>query len=110
MSNCELEVRFDRDDRTYRPGDPVRGEVVAVTDEDVSCKGLSIELLWQTHGAGNTDRQGAAASLLYQYGQKPLDLFAAGGACPHCGTHFGLLPCQECGATRPLNEWLGTSR
>lgn len=42
--------------------------------------------------------------------QKPLDLFAAGGACPHCGTHFGLLPCQECGATRPLNEWLGTSR
>lgn len=56
MSTCELEVRFDRDDRTYRPGDPVRGEVVAVTDEDVSCKGLSIELLWQTHGAGNTDR------------------------------------------------------
>jgi hypothetical protein len=56
MSKCELEIRFDRDDRTYQPGDPVRGEVVAITDEDVSCNGLSIELLWQTHGAGNTDR------------------------------------------------------
>lgn len=56
MSKCELEVLFDRADRTYRPGEPVRGEVVVVTDEDVSCKGLTVELLWQTHGAGNTDR------------------------------------------------------
>jgi len=56
MSKCELEVVFDRDDRTYRPGEPVRGEVVVVTDQDVSCKGLTVELLWQTHGAGNTDR------------------------------------------------------
>lgn len=56
MSKCELEVLFDRDDRTYRPGEPVRGEVVVVTDEDVRCSGLTVELLWQTHGAGNTDR------------------------------------------------------
>jgi hypothetical protein len=57
MSKCDLQVQFDREDRTYHPGEAVRGEVVVTTDQEVSCRGLAVELLWQTHGAGNTDRQ-----------------------------------------------------
>ena len=56
MCACELEVRFDREGRSYRPGEAVRGEVVVTADQDVSCRGLAIELLWQTHGAGNKDQ------------------------------------------------------
>ncbi len=57
MSKCDLEVRFASDDRTYKPGSRVEGDVVVTVDERVSCKGLRIELGWQTHGIGNTDRR-----------------------------------------------------
>jgi hypothetical protein len=57
MSKCDLEVRFADGQRSYRPGDTVRGDVVVTTDQEVSCKALKIELGWHTHGIGNTDRQ-----------------------------------------------------
>ncbi|MEW6364975.1 MAG: hypothetical protein AB1714_10085 [Acidobacteriota bacterium] len=56
MCACQLEVCFDREGRSYRPGETIRGEVVVTSNKEVSCRGLEIELLWQTHGAGNKDR------------------------------------------------------
>jgi len=57
MSKCDLEVRFQSDDRTYKPGATVQGDVVVTVNERVSSKGLRIELGWQTHGIGNKDRR-----------------------------------------------------
>jgi len=57
MSSCDLAVLFDREERTYQPGETISGEVQAKVNEDVSCKALRIELCWQTHGRGNTDSE-----------------------------------------------------
>ncbi len=56
MSRCDLSIRFDREDRTYRPGDEIRGEVTVLANRDVKSNGLQIELGWATHGAGNVDK------------------------------------------------------
>lgn len=55
MSKCELQIVFDRTDRTYRPGDTVRGTVLVVTHEPVQCDALLLTTRWETHGAGNRD-------------------------------------------------------
>jgi len=56
MSRCDLAIRFDRDDRTYRAGDEIRGEVTVLANRDVKTTGLQIELGWATHGVGNVDQ------------------------------------------------------
>ena len=56
MSKCDIEIRFDRDDRTYEPNDQIIGEVLVTPNADVSCKKLTIELYWETHGFGDTER------------------------------------------------------
>jgi Zn-dependent protease len=35
-----------------------------------------------------------------------LDSFAAGGICPKCHTHFNVTACPNCGAIRPMTEWM----
>jgi len=57
MSTCNLAVLFDREDRTYQPGETISGKVEATVNTDVSCEALKIELCWQTHGRGNTESQ-----------------------------------------------------
>jgi len=57
MSDCNLTVSFDRENRTYQPGETISGKVEATVNEDVVCKALKIELCWQTHGRGNTDSE-----------------------------------------------------
>ncbi len=56
MSKCDIHIVFDRDDRTYRTGELIRGEVRVETDREVSCRELRIELAWRTHGVGNVDQ------------------------------------------------------
>ena len=56
MCACELEVRFDREGRSYRPGDAVRGEVVVTPDQDVSCRAR------ERHGTQQSDRPPAAVA------------------------------------------------
>jgi Zn-dependent protease len=34
------------------------------------------------------------------------DTFAADGHCPNCGTEFAVTSCPDCGAARPLAEWI----
>ena len=36
------------------------------------------------------------------------DTFASGGHCPSCGTEFAVTGCPDCGAARPLADWIKT--
>lgn len=54
MSRCDLNIVFDREDRTYQAGDRVSGNVEVQVNKDVKCKALKIEMFWQTHGRGNS--------------------------------------------------------
>ncbi|MBC8107293.1 MAG: M50 family metallopeptidase [Anaerolineae bacterium] len=38
-----------------------------------------------------------------------VDVFAADGICPHCGTRFELVPCPFFGVVSPLHAWTGPS-
>ncbi len=53
MSKCSLSIELERPDFTYRPGELVRGRIEVTALEDCTCDGLSIELMWRTHGRGN---------------------------------------------------------
>jgi hypothetical protein len=55
MSELDIQIEFDRADRTYRGGEPVTGNVTVRAREDVRCRSLRLEYYWQTHGRGNTD-------------------------------------------------------
>jgi Zn-dependent protease/predicted RNA-binding Zn-ribbon protein involved in translation (DUF1610 family) len=37
---------------------------------------------------------------------KPVDPFETGAVCPHCGLHFPVTRCPECGRAHPLHEWI----
>ncbi|HID74651.1 MAG TPA: hypothetical protein EYP56_01490, partial [Planctomycetaceae bacterium] len=66
MSKCDLEIFFDRRDRTYRPGDLVRGTVSVEVNKDVHCDGLVLETYWQTHGRGNTATGSKPSMVLFR--------------------------------------------
>lgn len=54
--NDTLLIELHRDDRTYRSGEPVRGEVVIYTDHGGSCGGVYLMRYWRTRGRGEMDR------------------------------------------------------
>jgi hypothetical protein len=56
MSKCDIIIRFDQADRTFKSGMPVTGTVEITVNKPVTCKGIKIEQIWMTHGKGNTDR------------------------------------------------------
>jgi Zn-dependent protease len=43
-----------------------------------------------------------------QCGQ-PFDTFQTGAVCPHCRAQFAQTKCIDCGASHPINEWMGAS-
>lgn len=55
MSKCDIEIRFDRSDRTWHGGETVSGEVMVRVNKDISCNGILLQHYWATHGRGNTD-------------------------------------------------------
>lgn len=74
MSKCEISIKFDRDDRTYRGGETVGGVARIRANEDFSCGGIRLLHYWQTHGQGNSDcsdyqRQRLSDSCELQSGQ-----------------------------------------
>jgi len=40
---------------------------------------------------------------------QPFDTFATQSVCPHCGAQFAVARCPECGAARPLAEWVAAA-
>lgn len=57
MVSDAIRIEFDRTDRTYRPGDIVRGRILLETDRGDRCKGIVVRRFWRTHGKGNKDGQ-----------------------------------------------------
>lgn len=55
MSKCDINISFDRPDRTYRGGETVRGNVRISVQENVNSKGIKLTHRWKTHGRGNSD-------------------------------------------------------
>ncbi len=55
MSKCNIQISFDRADRTYRGGETVSGEVRISVNQDIRCNGIVLTRYWKTHGRGNTD-------------------------------------------------------
>lgn len=55
MSKCDIDIQFDRPDRTYRGGDRIAGEVTVRVNKDIRCNGIVLSHYWGTHGRGNTD-------------------------------------------------------
>jgi sporulation-control protein spo0M len=56
MSKCDLTLRLDRDDRVYRPGETVLGEVRVRVHAPCRCDMLVLSHFWRTHGKGNRDQ------------------------------------------------------
>lgn len=66
MSKCDLQIVFDRANRTFRPGEEVSGTVHVRVNRDVRCDGLVIEHFWQTHGSGNTATGPKQTNVVFQ--------------------------------------------
>lgn len=66
MAKCDLTIEFDTPRERYHPGDEVSGHVVVQTDDSVRCDGLVAELLWKTHGRGNSTSGDAETVELFQ--------------------------------------------
>ncbi len=66
MSKLRMQIVFDREDRSYRGGEQVAGEVVVTASAEVVCNGLKLEYFWQTHGKGNKDRGEGGQQILFE--------------------------------------------
>jgi hypothetical protein len=55
MSKCDISIEFDAENRTYRGGDTVSGEVHVQVNKDTTSNGIQLTHYWTTHGYGNTD-------------------------------------------------------
>lgn len=53
MASCDVELVLDREDPTYRAGEPVTGSVRVTADEDLPDGKLVVQVQWRTHGRGN---------------------------------------------------------
>jgi len=54
MAKCDFQIVFDRQDRSFRPGEPIRGTVHLEVYQDFTCNRLAVEHFWRAHGRGNT--------------------------------------------------------
>ncbi|MBI4639148.1 MAG: hypothetical protein HY731_00530 [Candidatus Tectomicrobia bacterium] len=63
MSSCDLQLVFDRADRTYRFGEDVSGTVLLDAHTELECRNVVLTYQWRTHGRGNT-ASGKEESLL----------------------------------------------
>lgn len=54
MSKCDLNIVFDRSDRTYIGGETVTGKIRVRMNESVKSNGITLTHQWRTHGRGNT--------------------------------------------------------
>jgi len=53
MSKCDLQILFERPDRTYKFGEPVDGVMKISAREDFQCRKLTLIREWKTGGRGN---------------------------------------------------------
>jgi len=53
MSKCDLQIKFDREDRTYAGGETVTGRVYIRINNSMKSNGVTLTHQWRTHGRGN---------------------------------------------------------
>lgn len=56
MSKCDIRITFDDNNRQFRGGDIVSGNVHVIVNKDIRCNGIVLTHYWKTHGRGNTDQ------------------------------------------------------
>jgi Zn-dependent protease len=51
--------------------------------------------------------QGPVKGPIWRCGKcrKPFDMFETQAVCPHCGAHYPVTHCVDCGSGHPVNEW-----
>jgi hypothetical protein len=74
MSKCTVKLQLEREDRVFRPGDPVRGTVQVTCNERCDLRSVVLKREWRTHGRGTADRDGPEDTVL------ATDLSLSGGA------------------------------
>ncbi|MDP6635682.1 MAG: hypothetical protein QGG42_12340 [Phycisphaerae bacterium] len=57
MSKCDIVIEFDRDDRTFQAGEVISGKVYVTPKTNMPCDGVRVEIMWATHGRGNSDSE-----------------------------------------------------
>ncbi|MGI9516661.1 MAG: hypothetical protein ACR2NP_06440 [Pirellulaceae bacterium] len=66
MSKCDLQIEFYRPDREFRTGETVQGWIRVRVNQDVKCRGLTLNCWWSTHGRGNQTRRNYYQQTLFQ--------------------------------------------
>jgi hypothetical protein len=56
MAKCDLQIVFDRADRTYKIGEKITGSVRVTVKEDCECRKLTIARQWYASGQGQSDQ------------------------------------------------------
>ncbi len=54
MSACELTIELDRQERSYRAGEVISGQVKVIVQANCECEALQIGIGWTAHGKGNS--------------------------------------------------------
>ena len=97
MTISDLRVELDKPERTYRPGEAISGRVLVYPDSVTECEGLTVALVWATHGKGNRARQPEKAFHLFrgtwlsgEEASYPFSLTAPSGPPTYHGTILNL--------------------
>lgn len=97
MSKCDFAIQFEQPERTFRPGEPIRGTATIEVNRDFSCDRVVIEHYWKTHGKGN--RQEGPKEIVefpaaeFRAGQRqqfPFEFTAPPGPPTYHGTYLNI--------------------
>jgi hypothetical protein len=55
VAKCVIEIKFDRVDRTYRPGERITGTVEILPGAQCVCRKITLEPRWEARGVGPQD-------------------------------------------------------
>ena len=98
MPSCTLRIELDEPDRTFRPGDDLRGVVHVDVDDDCDCRSLRVILEWYTHDHDLPENSGSQQTQvlctgLWQRGQRHnyrFDIGLPNGPCSYEGHEFNV--------------------
>lgn len=98
MSKCDLKIEFSRQDRRYRVGERIHGEVQIRVNSEFRSNGVILERYWRTHGRGNTERGEREKQRLDEGGQWaagdlmtfPFEFPAPQGPATYRGTYLNI--------------------
>ena len=97
MPVCDLSIELEGENRTFKPGDPIKGTLEVQVDSSCTCRQLTVEAGWKTHGKGNRASGSGPADLLdagdWEAGRKhryPFSLNAPSGPISYHGYYLNV--------------------